>query len=293
MIRSLFALLISLTVGQAALAERFQGRSYLTFDGRGSDTAGPLIVMLHGAYGTGRQLKESANFDPIAKRYSAYVIYPTAPKRLWNDGRFVDGDHSDVAARDDVAYLSALVDRIVKQGKARRDQIYVIGHSNGGGMATRWSCERPDLLAGIGVVSTKILIAAPCKSPRPIPALLFYGTKDRVAPHAGRSAKNSKLPPGNYTLSGAKSVAVWRDRNGCTARAKTTNVNADARDGVTVRRSAYRGCRKALVYYEMVGGGHAFPGADPVRIPFIRRAIGGAINDIHAGAEAMKLWFGR
>lgn len=274
-------------IGASATAADFEGRSYV-LDGAPIAAGGPLVMALHGMRGSGPQLRDSANLGPMAA--GATIVYPTAPDGVWNDGRF-DAIGGYRAARraqqDDVAWLLGLARHL------GRDRFFVIGHSNGGGMAMRLACDAEDHVLGVANVSTKMLMDFECSGRRSVPMVIFYGTDDLIAPHSGRpTGREGVLPFQTGRAHDADaSVAYWARRNGC-GEAQVTASDPDPTDSGTLRIHTYQDCMAPVVYYEMVGAGHAFPGADPVRAPRIRRVIGEAIRDVSAGKAAAAVWFG-
>lgn len=285
--------LILILIAPMALAETFQGRDYKLFDGRQKARPAPLILNLHGAGSTGPRQQRYTRFDGIAALYDVVVAYPSAPGKRWNDGRWGPLGEAELAARDDVGWLSGLAAELVAQGIADPDQIYAIGYSNGGGMVRRLTCDAPDLLAGAGIVSTTLLIGFDCANPSAIPTTYFMGTDDRLAPFDGRPTGEESLIPWNTgrAFSAPASASLIAAQNGC-GIAKPTVMNDDPNDGVVVVRHDHQFCRAPFVFYEMRGGGHAWPGAPEIRPGPARNALGGAILDIDAGVETMRLWFG-
>lgn len=277
-----------------ARAETFEGRHYDLHDGRSAAGPAPLVLALHGAGGAGPHLRRSSGFDALASEAGVVAVYPSAPEKRWNDGRWAAIGRADLAARDDVAWLVGLTEDLVGRGLVDPERVYVLGHSNGGGMAMRLACRRPDLIAGIAVVSTKMLIEAPCEIPGPKATVVFYGTEDVIAPHGGRNGPvDTPLTRDlGRTYSAEESVAAFRDRNRCAGEGATTRLDPDPTDGVSIALTDWTDCAAPLRYFEMIGGGHAFPGAPAVRVPFLRRLIGDPIRDVDAGREALRFWFG-
>lgn len=273
-----------------AFSESFMGRKYQIFDGRENASPAGLVVVLHGAGGTGRQIRRSSGFDALARKHGFVVLYPTAPSRLWNDGRFSTSLKPKVNARDDVKWVSELVNSFVLKGVADQKYIYAIGHSNGGGMVRRIQCDAPELLSGIAIVSTKVLKSVKCAHPKPIATALFYGTKDKIAPHEGRNKANSIFKNAGDTFSAQHSVDIWRRQNKCRKTARILRYDPVKVDKVRIKEYKYAACSAPLVYFEMIGGGHAYPGANKSRKRASNRLVGPAIMDVNAGVEAVKLW---
>ncbi|NNE88173.1 MAG: alpha/beta fold hydrolase [Silicimonas sp.] len=226
------------------------GRRVDITDGRTDRTkAAPLIVAMHGFLGTSRSMRKKAGFDALAKKHGFIVAYPNGKKRRWNDGR------SASAGVDDVGYLVDFITALVRDGRVDPAKVFLAGHSNGGGMAMRFACDRPDLIAGIAVIATKIPTAYQCRQGRPVPAIFFHGTLDPIAPHEGRP-QGSRL---GATLSAADTLRVWASRNRCEGIARTQTIDR-RNDGTSADLIAYAGCRAALWQVLIDGHGHDWPG---------------------------------
>ena len=173
--RRLTLIFILILIAPLAMAETFQGRDYELLDGRKDARPAPLILDLHGAGSTGPRQRRYSGFDRVAAFYNAVVAYPSAPGKRWNDGRWDALGQTDLAARDDVGWLRDLAGELIAQGVADPDRIYAIGHSNGGGMVRRLTCDAPDLLAGAAIVSTTLLIDFNCTGARAMDFLVREG----------------------------------------------------------------------------------------------------------------------
>ena len=285
--------LILILIAPLAWAETFRDRAYVVFDGRQSDSPAPLILSLHGAGGSGPRQRSYTGFDRIAAPYGVVVAYPSAPSARWNDGRWDALGDAEKAVRDDVGWMIGLVAHLVSRGLADPDRIYAIGHSNGGAMVRRLTCDAPGLLAGAAIVSTTFLIDFACRNAASLPTAYFMGTDDRIIPFEGRPTGNEGIINQNIgrAHSAPASAALLAADNGC-GTATQTQMNDDPNDGVVVIRHDYLFCRDPLIFYEMRGGGHVWPGGAEIPPGPLRNALGGPIRDIDAGVEAMRLWFG-
>lgn len=250
--------LIFTIAGWSAQAERFQGRSYQLVDGR-NDKSKPamVVVAMHGFLGTPRSMRKKTRLEALAARKGMVVLYPSGKRRRWNDGR------SPSNPTDDVAYLSALIAKLVAEGTADQSRIFWAGHSNGGGMAMRMACDRPELVAGISVAATKSPTNYTCRNGRPIPAIFFHGTDDPIAPHTGRP-EGSRL---GATLSGPNTLKLWQSRNRC-RNAGAPQVVDRKNDGTRANIIRYNNCRAKLAYILIEGHGHGWPtiGASATRL---------------------------
>lgn len=235
----------------AGHAEQFDGRTYQVFDGRSDRSApAPTVFALHGFLGTGRAMSRSIGLNVVARQHGFVVVYANGLGRRWNDGR----DPS--AATNDTGYLSGLINHIQAQGLAQADRIYIAGHSNGGGMAMRMACDRPDLIAAIAVVATKVPTNYQCAGGQPVPALFVYGTADRISPHVGRPM-GSRL---GAALSADQSLELWASRNGCRSVGPGQVIDPDPNDNTRANVYSYRGCSAALWSVIIEGHGHGWPG---------------------------------
>lgn len=255
----------------------------------GDASRAPIVLVLHGGGGTGADLRRRSGFDALAAAAGVVALYPDAPGRVWNDGR------NPLNTRDDVARLLALVDDLSARGIGDARRLYVIGHSNGGGMAMRLACEAPERLSGIAVIATKTLVAAPCpQADAPVPALFLHGSEDSIAPQDGRrvtspDARIARLARRiGEAFSAPETLALWSRRNRCGGE-RVTEADPDPTDSVTLRQHDFTGCAAPLRWIEMLGAGHGWPGA--ARRPLLLRAEP-EVRDVNAGAAALAFWFG-
>jgi len=260
------------------------------FDGRRDAGPAPLVLVLHGGGGSGGQLRRQTGFDSAARRAGVVAVYPSARFHLWNDGRFAATGNHRLAAKDDVGALRALIDDLVTRGLADPARVYVIGHSNGGGMAMRMACTYPELLAGIAVVATKALLDVPCRRDPPIPAVFFMGTADAVTPHQGDPDGRSGTPAADRarTASGEATIALWLKRNHCGSERRAETARG-RETGIAVIRVEGRACAAPFRAFVIEGGGHTWPGA----ALFPRRAAARGevrVTEISAAEEALRFW---
>ncbi len=267
-------LLVCLTLAASAghaTSETFKGRKLTITDGRTDPQfAAPLVVAMHGFLGTPRSMQQKTSFDALARTHGFTVLYPKGLGRRWNDGR------SPSSKTDDVAYLAALISTFVANGVADPKRVYLAGHSNGGGMAMRMACDRPNLVAGISVVATKSALNYRCQSGAASPAIFMHGTLDPVSPHGGRNA-DSRL---GGALSAKSTLAIWAARNACGRPVQAQTIDRLS-DGTAAKIFRYTNCRKAPLAYVLIEGhGHGWPGAGPR----LRRVQGPATQEVNAAA---------
>jgi len=221
-----------------------------------SNTAHPLVLMLHGGGGSGRQFEEaSSRMDPIADREGFVTVYPdgSGVLKTWNGGGCCGyAVQNDV---DDVGFIGALLDHLDAELCIGRDRVYATGMSNGAIMSHRLACELTDRIAAIAPVAGTDMTAT-CAPSRPIPVLQIHGTDDGHVPWDGGEGCG---PAGVAFTSVPDTMERWRTRNGCRA---TTGSYLEQGDGAC---SVYTGCEGGgdVILCSIEGGGHNWPGGDP------------------------------
>ena len=193
----------------------------------------PLILALHGAYGSGAFMERYSGLSRLADREGFGVVYPDAAGTFWR-----------ISASDsDVRFLDALLDQVLAGGCFDARRVSVVGVSNGGGMAARFACAGDDRLAGLVTVAGAYGSLPECRARRPLSALEIHGTADRVVPYEGIM----------------EWVREWAARDGCPRAARTSRTKPG------VLRLQWAPCRDgtAVVHLRLLGGTHAWPGADP------------------------------
>lgn len=217
----------------------------------------PLVVMLHGALGTGKQAEDSYGWDAKADAAHFIVAYPDGLNRSWAVSNNCCGPPAANHV-DDVAFITQMVQAISDQLSIDKNRIYVSGISNGGALAYRLACNT-DVFAAIGPDSTDLL--GDCPSPKPISVIHIHGLADTTFPFMGGPGKRNNTGQGKYPsdTSGPAIpdlIATWRKVDSCpdpttsTSGAVTTYI-ADCPNGRSVE----------LVTID--GAGHQWPGGAP------------------------------
>jgi polyhydroxybutyrate depolymerase len=192
----------------------------------------PLVIALHGSDGSGADLEAVTGYDDVADREGFVVAYADGllvqsygpSSRSWNSGQCCEPATS--AGVDDVAFIEALIDRLVDRYPVDPQRVFIVGHSNGAIMAQVLGCRLADRIAGVASVAGALDDTQSCNPSRGVPFLEVHGTYDQnVSWDAGE-----------------KSVAAWRQFNGCdgygsrsTAGAVTTTIWDECRTGATVQ----------------------------------------------------------
>ncbi len=218
----------------------------------------PVVLLLHGSGGTGRQVAAATGFAAEADLRGFVAVYPDGQGGDWNDGRTADGP-------DDVAFVRALLDTLARSIRIQPRRVYAAGISSGGIFAHRLACELPGRLAAIAVVAGGMppAVAARCGAVPPVALIAFNGTEDQLIPYAGGDL-----------LSAGESPALWAGVDHCTPDPRTVPLADRAGgDSTTVRRTTWPRCDPGtdVVLYTISGGGHSWPGSAPMRVPLLGR----------------------
>jgi polyhydroxybutyrate depolymerase len=230
----------------------------------------PLVVALHGRGGSGESmvLVTLRGFDKLADNDGFIVVYPDGIEFNWNDGR-MDEEANDRAHREninDVGFLSALIDSMIKDYNIDPKRVYVTGISNGAIMSYRLACEISHKIAAIATVDGNIpvMLSPVCYPAKPVSVLAINNVNDPLVPYEGGNIYSSirKLNLGKV-LSVDESVGFWISRNQCSPLPVVTEVpDLDPKDGTRVTRKAYFNSIDGteVILYSVDGGGHTWPG---------------------------------
>ena len=152
----------------------------------------PLVVVLHGATGSIETVLEDTGFAEAAVQNNLALVAPQGYQGGWNAGVCCLAPVADDI--DDIDFLSTVIDEV--KDETPISEVYMVGHSNGGMMAFRYACEKPDGIAGFGSVAGTN--AAGCTVPEPITMLHVHSIDDGIVPvDGGQSALDfvGELPP--------------------------------------------------------------------------------------------------
>lgn len=213
----------------------------------------PLVVVLHGAFGTAEHTRASFGWDALADRSGFEVAYPNGFGKTWNAGNCCGPAHAQGV--DDVAFLHQLVGQLVTEDGVDPHRVYAVGMSNGAMMTYAWACARPDDLAGIGPVAGALV--APCTPTPTMKVVAIHGTADRNVPINGGVGPRS-VSHYNYP-SLAATMAPFLAADGCAPQPKRSD-----KPPVQLSTWTCAGQRHLVMLAVVNGMGHEWPGARPV-----------------------------
>lgn len=207
-----------------------------------------LVFVLHGSTGDGAAILAGSKLEATSDRHGFLLAAPdggiaAGSGYVWNIPGVptVTGKVPGPEDADDVAFLGKAIDRLVAQGCADRNRVYVTGLSGGGRMASWLGCVAADRFAAIAPVvglragnpsaaDPRFPDPASCKPSRPMPVIAFAGGKDTTNPIEGGGAGYWQYPM-------RRAEARWADLNACRRPLPERTL-----DGGVVERG-YRDCR--------------------------------------------------
>lgn len=230
----------------------------------------PLMLVLHGGGGNGRQIADATEFSPLADQEGFVVAYPDGTGRLrnrlltWNSGGIpVYAAEQDI---DDVGFLQAVVADVAARLPVDPDRVYAAGMSNGGMMAHRLARAASDTFAAVAVVAGAMNHTGDVPD-RPVAVLIIHGTADRHVRYEGGAPLRSTGRAGDREDAAVATARdFWIGRNDL---APTPEVQQQGKVRIeTWQRHADGSAAPAPVQVvTLEGGGHAWPGGARGRYP--------------------------
>jgi polyhydroxybutyrate depolymerase len=221
-------------------------RSYRVYKPAGLTAQAPLVVMMHGGFGTGEQAEKSYGWDQLADSAKFVVAYPDGIGKAWNVHGCCGRPARDNI--DDVGFITAMIARISHALSVDQARVYATGISNGGMMAYTLACNSA-MFAAIGPDSATQLDA--CASPHPTSVMHIHGTADRLIRYDGSPGAGVATPNGGPSMPDLN--AFWRNVDQCAAPTVTT-------DGPLTTSTATCPDNRGVVLITIDGGGHQWPG---------------------------------
>jgi poly(3-hydroxybutyrate) depolymerase len=227
----------------------------LEYDPRGTH---PVVIWLHGHGETAVASAQRFAMTVEAQSQGFFVALPEGTtdaedRRFWNaTPACCDQFDSGV---DDVAYLTTLVEELSGLPGVAPEQIFFMGHENGGFMSYRMACELSEAVAGVVVIrGTDFATDEACIPRQPVSVLHIAGTQDAFPLYT----YDPDVHPEPYA-SAPDAVRRWAGRAGCNTDAPVEGepLDLDTRvDGAETRVTRYEeGCAAGAELWTLEGGG--------------------------------------
>ena len=202
----------------------------------------PLLISLHGRWGSGKDQQKCANFESIADTAKFVVVYPDGlpqPVIGGNTGWDANGDTDN-----DIAFFKAVIDSMAEKYGINRKRVYICGFSLGGMMTYHCANAASDIFAAFASCSGYPLneYKKVYTSKRPIPFMHIHGKADGFVTYGN-------LQP---------VIDNWIMRGGC-----NPIPEVEEKTGVYTKRY-YAGTKGGFdfLYYSLDGIGHEYRNSD-------------------------------
>jgi polyhydroxybutyrate depolymerase len=185
----------------------------------------PLVLILHGYTGNMFQTEGIFRMKSLLKHQKIIFVTPEGTRDLrsnafWNATPSCCNFFSSKV--DDVSYLNKVIDEVSSKYSVDSNQIYVLGESNGGFMATLLACSLSSKIAafvniaGSGWTDRKL-----CHPKHPVSALFIHSSSDDVIKYEGGNLFDAfgnqwdlKIRPSDYP-SVQMTAQNWAKWNKC------------------------------------------------------------------------------
>ena len=129
-------------------------RSYWVYlpEGYDGEEALPMVFAFHGYTAYAEGMVEYVDFRKAADAHGVIMVFPQG-SLLDNLTHWNVGGWTNHSKKDDVGFVSAIIDAMEKKYSIDPNRVYATGHSNGGYMSIKLACELGDRIAAVASVS--------------------------------------------------------------------------------------------------------------------------------------------
>jgi polyhydroxybutyrate depolymerase len=206
----------------------------------------PLVVMLHGGFGSGTQAEAAYGWDTSADAHHFLVAYPDGINHAWNVGGGCCGTPAQSGV-DDSAFIVAMVAQLRGEVSLDPARLYATGISNGGMLAYHLACSTR-MFAAIGPDSATEL--GDCSAPAALSVIHIHGTADHNIHYDGGPGNGPARIDGPSVPT---VISQWRATDRCATASRTVA-------GVVTKSIASCPAGRAVELITIAGAGHQWPG---------------------------------
>ncbi|HUZ91361.1 MAG TPA: phospholipase [Methylocella sp.] len=214
----------------------------------------PVVIILRGSRAKGARLRRTFGFEEMARWSGTVLVYPQPLAGHW-----AEVPRSE--ANRDAAFIHDLIAKLIAEGIAKPNKVFLVGMRTGGMMALRLACDQKGGFAGLAVLGASLPadLENSCKPSHPLPLLMIARTEDATVPFHGGKAN---LPHGKAELIPVEAtLGLFSKAAGCAGSATTTVFpNKDPREGTRAYLDKLNNCKVPVELVRIEGGSHALPG---------------------------------
>lgn len=238
-------------------------REYLLFTPEKLPKEAPLLLVLHGFTSNAQTIMDFSKFNDLATKNGFAVVYPQGTvdesgNTFWNVGYDFHLDSSI----DDLDFLSRLVNYLQKEYDLSSENTFAAGMSNGGEMCYLLACNYPEQFRAVAPIAATMMNNQfnACDPESAMPIFALFGTDDTTTHYEG----DEQNKDGWGAYKGIPSIVnFWTDRFAKERVKIDTLPDSVPQDSSYIVRNYYISTTREsdFVYYEVIGGGHDWPGA--------------------------------
>ncbi len=231
-------------------------RRYLIRVPAGIGRPAPLVFVFHGGGGRAAGVMRTSGMNDVADRQNFIVVYPDGAGRGEGRGTWNVGLGDVGGSADDVGFVRAILRDVERGYPIDPRRIYATGESMGGIFSYRLACEMSETFAAIAPVAAT-MVEPNCAPVRPVAVLHIQGSADQNIPLNGGAGAMTGM--GRNWPAPTIGISFWAHVDGCPGTESTRQ------DGPETTCQTFDGCRATVEFCVVAGGGHAWPGSQPLR----------------------------
>jgi poly(3-hydroxybutyrate) depolymerase len=160
-------------------------------EGYTGDTKTPVVFMLHGTSGNGLDMYDRSGWTEVGETENILTVFPSSLRYCiidpvegqknttkWNAQPVEWTFCQNETPRDDIRFLTAIIDDLKQRFEVDAKRIYLVGFSNGGQMAAKCSIEMSDVFAAVVENAASFYPDTTFVPKRNLPTTYQLGNKD-------------------------------------------------------------------------------------------------------------------
>lgn len=221
----------------------------------------PLVVVLHGHGGTGKQIMKESGFNKLSDRDRFIAVYPDGLDKAWSDIRIKKGKDE---INDDAKFISRLIDTLYKEYSIDTSRVFATGMSNGGFFSFYLALKLSNKFLAIAPVCANITKGLKdfYKPEYPVSLMLICGTEDPLVKYDGGKIGFKWGKSRGNSISTDETISIFKKLNKCNDKAKTEDIpDVVSDDKCYAAKYTYSGGinNTEVVLIKITNGGHTWP----------------------------------